>query len=82
METTLESRSDTVLRILAEVRPGIQADGGDIEFVEIEGMRVKVRLGGHCRNCALAMQTIGGIRKKLMLALNEPVLVVPVPDGE
>jgi Fe-S cluster biogenesis protein NfuA len=80
MDTTLESRSSTVLRILSEVRPAIQADGGDIELVAIEGMRVKVRLSGKCRSCALAMQTLGGIRRKLMHALNEPVLVVPAAD--
>lgn len=57
MDTTLESRSSTVLRILSEVRPGIQADGGDVELVAIEGMRVNVRLSGQCRSCALAMQT-------------------------
>jgi len=64
------------------VRPAIQADGGDVELVSIEGMRVKVRLSGRCRSCALAMQTLGGIRRKLMLALNEPVLVAPVNDEE
>ncbi len=82
MESTLESRYNTVLRILSEARPAIEADGGDIEFVAIEGMRVKVRLGGKCHSCALAMQTLGGIRRKLMLALNEPVLVVPAADEE
>ena len=82
MDPTLESRRETVLRILAEARPGIQADGGDIELVALEGMRVKVRLSGQCRSCALAMQTVGGIRKKLMHALDEPVMVVPVADGE
>lgn len=80
MDTTLESRSRTVLRILSEVRPAIQADGGDVELVAIEGMRVKVRLTGQCRSCSLAMQTLGGIRRKLMYALNEPVLVVPATD--
>jgi Fe-S cluster biogenesis protein NfuA len=80
MNQPLESRFDSVQRILAEVRPGILADGGNIELVSIEGMRVKVRLGGHCRSCALAMQTLGGIRKKLMIALDEPVLVVPEAD--
>lgn len=82
MESTIESRTNTVQRILAEVRPAIQADGGEIELVGIEGMRVKVRLGGHCSSCALAMQTLGGIRKKLMLALQEPVLVVPAAEEE
>ena len=73
---------DETLRIIAETieasRPAIQADGGDIEFVALRGPRVEVRLTGKCLTCALAGQTLGGIRRKLMQALDRPVMVVPL----
>jgi Fe-S cluster biogenesis protein NfuA len=33
---------------LAKVRPALQADGGDIELVGIEGQNARVRLKGAC----------------------------------
>jgi Fe-S cluster biogenesis protein NfuA len=62
---------------IAEFRPAVQADGGDVEFVGVEGHRVKVRLKGACLSCALAGQTLGGIRRRLMEVLGLPVMVVP-----
>lgn len=44
---------------LAKVRPMLQADGGDVELVEIteEGV-VKVRLRGACGTCPMAQMTL------------------------
>ncbi|WNV05242.1 NifU family protein [Candidatus Methylospira mobilis] len=64
---------------LQELRPGLQRDGGDIELVDVVGDIVKVRLSGACTTCTLAGQTLGGVRRKLMAALREPVRVVPAP---
>lgn len=73
---------DEKLRLIAEViaqaRPAIQADGGDIEFVALRGQRVEVRLSGKCLSCALAGQTLGAIRRRLLNLLDAPVMVVPV----
>jgi Fe-S cluster biogenesis protein NfuA len=33
---------------LAKVRPALQADGGDIELVAVEGQNARVRLKGAC----------------------------------
>jgi len=41
-----------------EVRPMLQADGGDVEVVAIEGKVVKVRLKGHCAGCPMAQITL------------------------
>jgi Fe-S cluster biogenesis protein NfuA len=43
---------------LDEVRPLLQNDGGDVEFVAIEGKVVKVRLQGHCAGCPMAQMTL------------------------
>ncbi len=36
---------------LEEMRPMLQADGGDMELVEIDGTAVKLRLKGACSGC-------------------------------
>lgn len=43
---------------LEELRLGLQADGGDLELVKIEGKVVYLRLVGHCGSCPFAMITI------------------------
>lgn len=50
---------DEVEAALAKVRPMLQADGGDVELVEIteEGV-VKVRLRGACGTCPMAQMTL------------------------
>lgn len=79
--STLEKeRLRLILQTIAEARPAIQADGGDIEFLGLRGHRVEVRLTGKCLTCALAGQTLGAIRRKLMEALHQPVMVVPIMD--
>jgi NifU-like protein len=40
------------------IRPGLQADGGDAELVDIDGDKVQVRLKGRCAACHAAEQTL------------------------
>jgi Fe-S cluster biogenesis protein NfuA len=47
-----------VQNALAEIRPQIQADGGDIELVAIENDTVKVRLRGACAGCPMSALTL------------------------
>jgi len=47
-----------VREVLEEVRPHLQADGGDIDFVGIENGVVKVRLKGSCAGCPMSQLTI------------------------
>lgn len=70
-------RLDIIAAAIEEARPAIQRDGGDIQLVAVEGDRVKVSLKGACMGCALAGQTLGGIRRRLMQVLDRPVMVVP-----
>ena len=39
---------------VTEIRPWLQADGGDIELVAVEDDVVKVRLKGACAGCPMA----------------------------
>ncbi len=55
-----------VEKVLESVRPALQADGGDVELVDIEGGVVKVRLKGACGGCPMATMTLkGGIEAAL-----------------
>ena len=50
---------DRVLRALESVRPGLQADGGDVELVDIdESGKVLVRLTGNCGGCPMSKITL------------------------
>ncbi len=55
-----------VEKVLNRIRPALQADGGDVELVDVEGGVVKVRLMGACGGCPMAMMTLkGGIETLL-----------------
>ena len=43
---------------LDQLRGGLQADGGDCEFVKLEGKVVYLKLVGHCGSCPFAMMTL------------------------
>lgn len=49
---------EQVKKVLDKVRPALQADGGDVEFVSLEGDVVKVRLKGACGGCPMASITL------------------------
>jgi len=51
---------------LAKVRPNLQADGGDVELVDVQDGIVKVRLSGACGGCPMASMTLkNGIERML-----------------
>ena len=43
---------------LEELRPMLQQDGGDLEFVKMEGKVVTLKLVGHCGSCPYALMTL------------------------
>ncbi|MFN3467047.1 MAG: NifU family protein [Candidatus Brocadiales bacterium] len=49
---------EKVKQVLSEIRPALQADGGDIEFVGVNGGVVKVRLKGACGSCPSSLITL------------------------
>jgi len=49
---------DRIQGILDRVRPFLQADGGDIELVWVEGNSAGVRLTGVCAGCPAAHMTL------------------------
>ena len=53
-----ESIEKRVQNALEEIRPQIQADGGDVELVTVENLTVKVRLTGACAGCPMSAITL------------------------
>ena len=52
---------------IEKIRPFLQRDGGDIEFVEYtDDHIVKVRLQGHCAGCPGAQMTIKGVVERIL----------------
>ena len=50
---------EAVKEVLETVRPALQADGGDVELIDVtdEGV-VKVRLQGACGSCPMSTMTL------------------------
>ena len=58
---------EKIIDAIAQIRPFLQRDGGDIEFVELtDDNIVKVRLQGHCAGCPGATMTIKGVVERLI----------------
>jgi Fe-S cluster biogenesis protein NfuA len=53
----MSPRSDIEV-VLDRVRPLLQADGGDIELVDVSGRKAYVRLSGKCAGCPSAHLTL------------------------
>ena len=49
---------DRVESVLNRIRPMMQADGGDIELVDVQGNIARIRLTGMCSGCASAHMTL------------------------
>jgi Fe-S cluster biogenesis protein NfuA len=62
------------------IRPGLQADGGDIEIVAFENNELKITYQGACGGCPSSMMgTLDAIQGILRNELsNEEIMVVPV----
>jgi len=52
---------DKVKNAIEKIRPALQRDGGDIEFVSMEGGIVKVRLQGACKGCPMSQMTVKSV---------------------
>jgi Fe-S cluster biogenesis protein NfuA len=64
---------EKVEKALEEIRPALQADGGNVELVDVtdDGI-VKVKLTGACGACPMSTYTLKlGIEKKLKEAVPE-----------
>ncbi|NMB25657.1 MAG: NifU family protein [Firmicutes bacterium] len=57
---------EQVQKVLDEIRPQLQADGGDVALVDVEDGIVKVQLQGACAGCPMSTMTLkNGIERLL-----------------
>lgn len=58
-----------------EIRPRLQADGGDLELIDIDGNRVIVALRAMCVECPMGGVTINNIQDKLRELVDDNIVV-------
>jgi Fe-S cluster biogenesis protein NfuA len=67
-----KERVEAVQAVLARIRPFLQADGGDIELVDVHGRTADVKLTGMCAGCPSAHMTLYlGVETALREAMPE-----------
>jgi Fe-S cluster biogenesis protein NfuA len=70
---------EQVEKVLNEIRPNLQADGGDVEFVDVNDGIVKVKLTGSCAGCPMSTLTLKmGIERLLKEKIADVKEVVAV----
>ncbi|NLY74604.1 MAG: NifU family protein [Firmicutes bacterium] len=63
---------EKVTEALDKIRPSLQADGGDVELVDVVNGVVKVRLQGACAGCPMSQMTLkNGIERYLKQEIPE-----------
>ncbi|HFB2047858.1 MAG: Fe-S cluster assembly protein NifU [Hyphomicrobiaceae bacterium] len=75
---TLVQRIQKIEKAIAEVRPTLQADRGDVKLIDVQDKTVFVSLTGACVGCQMAGLTLNGLQQKIMEELGEFVQVVPL----
>ena len=69
-------RMQKVMEVINMIRPQLQADGGDIELVDINGKVVSVRLQGSCHGCAASQVTLHQVIEQILRPQIEPDIVI------
>ncbi len=62
-----------VQNVIEQIRPYLQSDGGDIQFVELtDDLTVKVELQGACGSCPYSLMTLkNGVEQAVIKAIPE-----------
>lgn len=60
---------ERIEKALDSIRPALQADGGNVELVAVQGKTVKVRLQGACGSCPMAALTLKQVIASRLKAL-------------
>lgn len=72
---------EEVAAILELIRPSLQADGGDVQLIEVQDDgTVVVELVGACKGCPMSQMTLSnGVERILKSRIPEVTKVVPAP---
>ncbi len=70
---------ERVEKAISEIRPFLEADGGNIELVDVQEGVVKVKLTGACGSCPMSQMTLKrGVEARLKAQVPEVKEVVAV----
>ena len=70
---------EIVEAVLAQIRPALQADGGDVELVGVNEGTVSLRLKGACSGCPMSAMTLKhGIERALKEQIPEVKEVIAI----
>ncbi len=72
----MEDLAKKITDRLEELRVHLQADGGDLEIIEINGKTVQLRLQGACGCCPHATMTIKGGLERILREEIDPEIVL------
>jgi len=68
---------DKVKAAIENIRPDLQNDGGDIEFVSMEGNEVTVRLVGSCAGCPMSQMTLkNGVERYIRSVVDPNITII------
>ncbi|EMF1930761.1 Fe-S cluster assembly protein NifU [Klebsiella quasipneumoniae] len=78
-ETAHDAQWQSVVDTINELRPHIQADGGDMTLVSVTPRQVTVSLSGSCSGCIMTDMTLAWLQQKLMERTGSYMDVVAAP---
>lgn len=74
---SMQDLEKKVVEAIDSIRPSLQNDGGDIEFVKIDNNKVYVRLQGACAGCMMAQMTLkNGVERMLRYNVDDQLEVI------
>lgn len=66
-----------IMEAINAIRPALQNDGGDIEYIGLEDKIVHVRLVGACAGCPMSQITLSnGVQRYLRETIDRELVVV------
>lgn len=75
----MKSVEEKIKEVIDKIKPFLNNDGGDVEFVKFEDGIVYVRLLGNCVNCELADVTLTDmVESSLVFEIPEVIKVVDI----
>jgi len=73
--------TDKIKSSIEKIRPSLQADGGDMQFVNFDEKTgvLKIELLGHCAHCPMSQITLKeGIEREIKKAVSQVKKVIAV----
>lgn len=72
----MENINEKIVEVLEKIRPYLNQDGGDVEFVKFEDGACYVKLTGACAGCMFADLTIQNMVEELLVSEIPDVICV------